>query len=1118
MTLLNFEQDPIKAEKSLANKGAIVSPDHLINVLLNTIQFIDMFIGFDPKNEAFVSAMDKYDLAKKATPSFRNKDIHEGLMGLAKRRTNRGLAAVKMIVECSSLESPEEIFHAANMGSNADRGMGSVRPKSEAIINLNSENYEDIAIEKSTVDFPFTFTGLSRMTKVDISPMIFDELLKQLEGAGSALSSMAHMQGRTLALMFMLREFLTISPTADHMWMQRACLVLIGLYKWPKPYGIIAKDLLDFIYLERRSPGCHLRARIIDENPFLHPVFMLRSTGVAYNPLHPKEKDGTAAKLESYFLAPSRTCSINFVYIDKSVPLCCTHKHLLLTNTYSINNSSSSEPKSYTSTISQSSSGDSRCVSRALSVSERNVMSELRIDIISNAFDTDFVIFPKSDGKSKNKIKDPLGLIGLPEDDIVQLYCHVLEVLERAKTLPVNAGLGGEGTDTDPSGLPFTIPGGLSKLYRESLLGSLLAKLHPDKTFAPRRSSDEKVKHVIRQSRRTSLIQQENISDRRSTLVEEPFVDSQSEMIHIAKQESKRLALMLSPDAMEMLEGDCEDDDGDEKVEEAAKRSKPVFNASVNDVHDPVLFGQHAPLAPPIEIEVIDVKKKRRGVGEDGDIASKYSNSPTKEDYAFSTNSAGYLHNNQDVDDLIGVINKARHEWDMHFGGDGGGSSDYAQLALAEMTVQDSEKGAGVVRASVEQSSVSTPVGEKLKIKIVLMGSNLVVHRFLCAYVALYTRTDFCLSDYDFEIFIVPQGKNHLGIFLARSDKWYRRHVFDSFKGALGVCPQYSAVREYSNYDFDDLNMQECLPVKNLRQLLHNYVRQATQKYSFPVFECLCWAAYAEESAKKKASPTDASANDMNVFNQKSSHDIIIPFLMQVQLGLFAQLEQFREKPSSMTKLERQNDKRLSAHIHHEKENLSMRECFADKDAMFNSTDLSLQYLPSSITAPGCNANKSLHQNATTPSTIQVDTFTSLSVSNFPCHNTSRDDLTKKKVPTDTVPSEQLVMESQLCKGACADLFMNRRKSAKAMEAFLDSLHDKSTFERPRHIGAVEINVTNSTDNFHILVDGALYGPFRRLIIRSCAPKEDEKVAEGAGQSPDEGVMIPIMTYMPLHQ
>lgn len=781
VTLLNFEQDLWKAERSLVNKSAIVSSSHLINLLLNTIQFIDMFIGFDPKNEAYVSAMDKYELAKKTNPIFKNKSIYDGLQELSKRRVNKGQAAVKMIVECSSLESTEEILH--NSVAAAGSAGGSQSPQKTATsASLSGKSYDDVeesALDKAQADFPFTFTGLSRMAKSDISPMIFDELLKQLEGAGSALSSMAHMQGRTLALMFMLREFLTICPTADHMWMQRACLVLIGLYKWPKPYGIIAKDLLDFIYLERRSPGCHLRERIMEENPSLHPLVMLETRGLKYTSLRPKGK-GDKEEKDGLFSPPSRTCPISFVFLDKSVPLCCTHKHLLL----------QTKKPSTPSVRSMSSSKSCSTLSRELSTDEAD---EMRICIISNAFDTDFFIFPNEDGKKKPKIKDPLGLRNLSEEDITVLYCQVMEVLERAKTLPVNAGLGGERTDKDLTGLPYTIPGGLSKLYRESLLASLLQRLHPDKTFAPRRSSDEKVNHVVRQSRRTSLLQQENVTDRQS-VIDVPAMDEQSAIINNARAESKRLAQVLSPDEMALIEGNSDDEGGQEDDVQA----KTVFSTVENTVYDPVLFGQHAPLVPDSRLEVIDVKKKKHNVGSESESSCHH----TTEDYSYSTNEAGYLHHKSDVDSLLGVIEKAKQEWDDTFGRD----CDNLDVAAVQDSFKKSTLGDSIVDATAAKKYVNNT--EKLVIKIVLMGSNLIVHRFLGAYVALSTQKGFSLSDYLFEVFVIPQGKNHLGIFLARSDKWYRRHIFDSFKGSLGICPQYSAVREFSSFDFDGSNIQ----------------------------------------------------------------------------------------------------------------------------------------------------------------------------------------------------------------------------------------------------------------------------------------------------------------------
>jgi hypothetical protein len=89
------------------------------------------------------------------------------------------------------------------------------------------------------------------------------------------------------------------------------------------------------------------------------------------------------------------------------------------------------------------------------------------------------------------------------------------------------------------------------------------------------------------------------------------------------------------------------------------------------------------------------------------------------------------------------------------------------------------------------------------------MGGNAVIHRFLCAYIVAVTdhpdffrNVEVCLlyhiytmcycSTPQLNLYLVPVGSNKLATFLARTDKWYRRHVYDSFKGPLGICPQVS--------------------------------------------------------------------------------------------------------------------------------------------------------------------------------------------------------------------------------------------------------------------------------------------------------------------------------------
>lgn len=169
--LINFEKDSVKTEKTLNLNKKYGTIDQFITILLNTIQFIDMFIGFDPNDEAFTSAILKYEEEKKKTPLFKNKSIDDGLKFLARRRGQRELAAVKMLVDCSTLESEDEIRRT---------GTGTTTTPSTPSADIGSLN---ASLEASLIDFPFTFTALTRMSRTDVSQTIFDQVLHLLEGA-----------------------------------------------------------------------------------------------------------------------------------------------------------------------------------------------------------------------------------------------------------------------------------------------------------------------------------------------------------------------------------------------------------------------------------------------------------------------------------------------------------------------------------------------------------------------------------------------------------------------------------------------------------------------------------------------------------------------------------------------------------------------------------------------------------------------------------------------------------------------------------------------------------------------------------------------------------------------
>jgi hypothetical protein len=238
---MNFEADPIKMEKQL-QKTSEVNIDYFLTNLLNTLHFLDMFVGIDPANGAFVASIEKYEHKKRSAPRFKLKRVDEALNELSRRRMQRGTVVVKLVVDSSSLESDGEMQRAMQ--------------KSASELMFLDESGLDNILDSTRSDYPYTFTCLSRIARAGNAATILDELLRQLNGGtGCTISALPHMQGRTLAILLMLRELLTQNPTNDDAWMQRTSGIISSFYKWPKPYGPFARGMIEFIDLERRVPG-----------------------------------------------------------------------------------------------------------------------------------------------------------------------------------------------------------------------------------------------------------------------------------------------------------------------------------------------------------------------------------------------------------------------------------------------------------------------------------------------------------------------------------------------------------------------------------------------------------------------------------------------------------------------------------------------------------------------------------------------------------------------------------------------------------------------------------------------------------------------------------------------
>lgn len=237
--LMDVERDPNKAEKAIP---ANINMQYFVTLLINTLYLLNYYCGFEPTEKAFVKSMGLYDDHKKVAVVFKERRIEESLIMLdARRKSNRGQTIRKMIVDCSTLETIEEMSHqlllTSSSGPYLDRGDA------------------ETVIDETYADFPFVFNCLMRMSSA--GQQIFELMLEQLRASGKQLAAMVNNQSRTLALLLMMREFLTVCPTSDDVWLRTAANVMTSLFKWPRPFGVAAQEMHQFITLERRAPGVY---------------------------------------------------------------------------------------------------------------------------------------------------------------------------------------------------------------------------------------------------------------------------------------------------------------------------------------------------------------------------------------------------------------------------------------------------------------------------------------------------------------------------------------------------------------------------------------------------------------------------------------------------------------------------------------------------------------------------------------------------------------------------------------------------------------------------------------------------------------------------------------------
>ena len=98
---------------------------------------------------------------------------------------------------------------------------------------------------------------------------VMDKLRQFLSRHGEVIGSSSRVQ--ILVLIMMLREFITVRATADMFWLATTIAAIRPYFQWPRPYSLIARQLLDDLCCECICPGAALRRRLRLEHPNLDP-------------------------------------------------------------------------------------------------------------------------------------------------------------------------------------------------------------------------------------------------------------------------------------------------------------------------------------------------------------------------------------------------------------------------------------------------------------------------------------------------------------------------------------------------------------------------------------------------------------------------------------------------------------------------------------------------------------------------------------------------------------------------------------------------------------------------------------------------------------------------------
>jgi hypothetical protein len=322
----------------------------------------------------------------------------------------------------------------------------------------------------------------------------------------------------------------------------------------------------------------------------------------------------------------------------------------------------------------------------------------------------------------------------------------------------------------------------------------------------------------------------------------------------------------------------------------------------------------------------------------------------------------------------------------------------------------------------------------KSSLKIAVVGDSSAVHRFVCAYVGIFSSgraSCFACSLERIVIYAIPDGSNDLAWYLAQYDGLYKQRIYNAFVAPLSILPNFRASMDGS----PSQRSQVPVPNDGLCGLLENYVGTADHPTAIQCYICECYAE-SHDSHKPDAS---------------------IPFCMGLELGFFAIVAavKSREDPGM-------SDEDAVLHA-------------SFRDAMTSTAEVQISYSCVSATASASPAFSSATAQPSVKSSNSAR-FGAIALRNMrPAPDSSATGSAGERLDP-TAPGLEMTLKPMPA---------NLPQKPKLMDANLLVQEVKNSAKQQvlNQLQEVQVTCKELGGRFGILVDSVVYGPFHHIKV-----------------------------------